>query len=108
MCTAQTNIPDTMSAIGSQSLTTESDMEVFEDVIDTMEDMEYDDTVNADSGSCNNMECSDTVNADSGSRNNNVTVPSFPMAQFRFSMTATSNFHNASSSAARENMVRLS
>ena len=86
MCTAQTDIPDTMSAIGSQSLTTESDMEVFEDAIDTTEDMEYD----------------DTVNADSGSHNDNVTVPSFPMAQFRFSMP------NASSSAASKNMVRLS
>ena len=102
MYTAQTDIPDTMSAIGSQSLTTESDMEVFEDVIDTTEDMEYDDTVNADSGSCNDMECGDTVNADSGSHNNNVTVPSFPTAQFHFSMP------NASSSTASKNMVRLS
>ena len=90
-----------MSAIGSQSPTTESNMEVFEDVIDTTEDIEYDDTVNADSGSRNDMECGDTVNADSGSHNNNVTVPSFPTAQFRFSMP------NASS-AASENMVRLS
>ena len=86
MCTAQTDIPDTMSAIGSQSPTTKSNMEVFEDAIDTTEDMEYD----------------DTVNADSGSHNDNVTVLSFSMAQFCFFMPS------ASSSAPSENMVRLS
>ena len=108
MCTAQTNTPDTMPAIGSLSPTTESDMEVFEDAIDTTEDMEYDDTVNTNSGGRNDMECGKTVNADSGTHNDNVAIPSFPAAQFRFSMTTAPNLPKASSSAANENMVSLS